>query len=241
MPTILLTAYSDAICMNEAIELGVDHYVLKPVDLGKLMQAIEKCSKRILERMAIQECQDERGKLITELQGALYRIKILTLEINGPVAVGHNAPQEVGNHKQPSESIFVSGRKVKAQQISDEDFQQRILAQLNKTVLPYLDLLRQEVKTDKSVEYIDLITAHLHSVGESFVQNLSDSNLKLTKREILIADLIRQGKSTIEIANLLGLMSRSVESYRNRIRKKLQLNNQKINLQQYLRSTFTAE
>ena len=135
----------------------------------------------------------------------------------------------------------LSFRKVKQQQNSDEDFQQRILAQLNKTVIPYLDLLRQDTKTDKSIEYIDLITAHLHSVGESFVQNLGDPNLKLTKREILIADLVRQGKNTIEIADLLGLMPRSVESYRNRIRKKLQINNQKISLQQYLRSTFTAE
>jgi PAS domain S-box-containing protein len=121
------------------------------------------------------------------------------------------------------------------------DIQQRVLSQLEKAVLPYIDLLRQSPMDDTGKEYLSIICDHLREVGATFIKKLSNPDLKLTKREILVADLVRQGKSTKEIAKLLNLQPPSVETYRNKIRKKLHINNKSIRLHQYLNVTFTAE
>lgn len=44
---IAVTAYSDTRYLLEAIEIGINRYVLKPVDFGKLFAAIEKCVETI--------------------------------------------------------------------------------------------------------------------------------------------------------------------------------------------------
>lgn len=127
------------------------------------------------------------------------------------------------------------------QKRTTEDIQQNILAQLEKTIFPYIRLLRKSTLNNIEIEYLDILTEHLYSLGTSFIKRLSNSNLRLTKKEILIADLVRQGKNTKDISRLLSLQPRSVEAYRNKIRKKLNINNKKVTLKQYLQSTFTCE
>lgn len=61
---------------------------------------------------------------------------------------------------------------------------------------------------------------------------------RLTQRERSIAARIRRGNSTKEIAEALDLSPRTVETYRDNIRKKLGIANKKINLKSYLSSVF---
>jgi GAF domain-containing protein len=56
----------------------------------------------------------------------------------------------------------------------------------------------------------------------------------LSPMEITVANLIRQGKGTKDIADLLKLSRRTVEVHRYSIRKKLQLEHTKMNLETYL-------
>ncbi len=121
-----------------------------------------------------------------------------------------------------------------------EEVQQCVLAQLEKAVLPYITLLRQDTSNDKGREYLDIITDHVQAVGAPFIKKLSSANLGLTKKEILVADMVRQGRKTKEIAELLNLKPPSVETYRNRIRKKMHLNKKNIRLYHYLNTTFTS-
>lgn len=51
-----------------------------------------------------------------------------------------------------------------------------------------------------------------------------------------MASLIKEGRTTKEIAEFLGIATSAVDSHRNNIRTKLGLNNKKVNLRSHLLS-----
>ncbi len=75
---VVTTAHSDVSSMLEAIDIGVDQYVIKPIETWKLLAALEKCAETVEYRRARQSYLDERERLIGELQGALAKVKLLS-------------------------------------------------------------------------------------------------------------------------------------------------------------------
>lgn len=75
----------------------------------------------------------------------------------------------------------------------------------------------------------------MHMVSP-FVTALSSRFLNLTPSEIRIAGLIKEGRASKEIADLLNLSVNTVLFHRYQIRCKLGLKNKKTNLQSYLKS-----
>jgi DNA-binding CsgD family transcriptional regulator len=80
--------------------------------------------------------------------------------------------------------------------------------------------------------------AAFQSLMDSFCRKLSDPSIGLTPKELLVADMVKQGKSSTEIAKLLNLTLRTIEVYRNIIRNKLKISGKKINLHSYLKGNF---
>ncbi|WP_267926904.1 PAS domain-containing protein [Desulfolithobacter dissulfuricans] len=117
--------------------------------------------------------------------------------------------------------------------------EQRIATNLQERILPYLELLRSKL-SEKDHYCLDIIATHIDTIGSSFIQDLKSPALNLTPREIQLADLVMQGRTNKEIADLLNISVRSVESYRYSLRKKLGLRNKKINLRTYLLSSFSS-
>jgi sigma-B regulation protein RsbU (phosphoserine phosphatase) len=78
IPVIVTTAYSETSYMISAIDAGVDQYVIKPIELEKLFAAIGKCAELIESRKAAKRYQEDRERLIGELQEALAKVKLLS-------------------------------------------------------------------------------------------------------------------------------------------------------------------
>lgn len=118
-----------------------------------------------------------------------------------------------------------------------ESIEEGIAIKLQDLVTPYLDLLRQSA-SDKQMETVSIIAAHMDSITRQFSPKARKIMLKLSPREIMIADLVRQGKTSQDISDLLHLSLRTVETYRNNLRKKLGINKKKISLRTFLLTDF---
>jgi len=62
----------------------------------------------------------------------------------------------------------------------------------------------------------------------------------LTPAEIQISNLIKQGKTTKEIADLLNLSDRTIETHRKNIRRKIGIRNKSENLRTHLLNIYNG-
>jgi len=117
-----------------------------------------------------------------------------------------------------------------------EDLKEQLLANLKEQVLPYLDKLKKTPLREVQIGYLQIAEAHLEEIASPFVHKLTSSFLNLTKKEIQIASLVKDGKTSKEIAGIMSSSQRVIEFHRENIRAKLGLKNKKGSLAMLLRS-----
>ncbi len=69
-----------------------------------------------------------------------------------------------------------------------------------------------------------------------FLQNLKSKYFNLTPREIEIANLVKEGRTTKEISAILGCSRQTIDFHRFNIRSKLGMRYKKANLRSHLLS-----
>ncbi|MEN6439731.1 MAG: LuxR C-terminal-related transcriptional regulator [Syntrophobacter sp.] len=128
--------------------------------------------------------------------------------------------------------------RVLLKQREDDKFEleEQVLTNLKKSVLPYIEKLKRTRLALKQEELIETIELHLDEIVSPFIRRLSSEHLRLTPAEIQVASLIRDGKATKEIAEVLGVSTSAIDFHRHRIRKKLGLTHNKANLRSHLLS-----
>ncbi|MFH1081182.1 MAG: PAS domain S-box protein [Pseudomonadota bacterium] len=115
-----------------------------------------------------------------------------------------------------------------------QEMEKMVISNISKLVLPYMEKLNRTPMTPIQTGYVEIIAANLNNVISPFLRTLVSVHLNFTPREIEVANLVREGKTAKEISCLLNLSVRSVEFHKDNIRKKLRLNNKKINLRAHL-------
>ncbi len=109
-----------------------------------------------------------------------------------------------------------------------------IVANVKDLVLPFLEKLSRSHLDEKQSVYVDIIQANISTIVSPFLRQIPMKFFDLTPTEIQIADLVRKDMTTKEIAQLLNASVKTIEAHRNRLRKKLGLTNQRIQLRDYL-------
>ena len=110
------------------------------------------------------------------------------------------------------------------------------MANFKGLVEPFFEKLKESRLTEDQKAYVNILESNLKDIISPFARHMSSQYLNLTPAEMQIANLIKQGKTTKDIANLLNLSTRTISFHRENIRNKLGLKNQKANLRSYLLS-----
>jgi len=121
----------------------------------------------------------------------------------------------------------------------DEDkieLEEKVLLNVKELTVSYLDKLKKSGLDERQMTYINIMESNLNDIVSPFLHGLSTKYLKLTPMEIQVANLVKQGKSSKEIAELVNLSARTIEFHRDNIRKKMGIKNKKVNLRTYLLS-----
>ena len=125
---------------------------------------------------------------------------------------------------------------LKRRELDKRALEEQVMYNVKKLIQPYLEKLQQKTSHQRRQAYLSIIETNLSDITNPFTRRLSIEFFGLTNAELKVANFIRQGKKTKEIADLLSITVRTVEAYRLSIRRKLRIQNQKVNLRTFLMS-----
>jgi DNA-binding CsgD family transcriptional regulator len=128
--------------------------------------------------------------------------------------------------------------KVLLKQREDDktDLEQKVIANVKEMVMPYVEKLKRVNLKPKDKTIVDIIESHLQDIISPMVQNLANASIILTPQEIQVATLVKDGKASKEIADILNVSETTIHFHRKNLRKKFGLSNSRTNLRSYLLS-----
>jgi len=238
---IILTGYGNLSSAINALRLEADDYLLKPCDPKKLVFRVRKC----LENMAIRknntnlqsqlvnrnrELEQTEKELIKARDELEEQIKKRTGEL---LLAKEELEKKTLNLEKMNTALQVLLEK---REEDRETLEENIILNVKKLILPVLEKLKANDNEELKDHLLDVLEANLNNIVSPFSSRLTSKSLNLTPAELEIANLIREGKTSKEIAGMRNLSSRTVETHRDNIRKKMGLKNSKQNLRTYLLS-----
>ncbi len=116
-----------------------------------------------------------------------------------------------------------------------EESGEQILLNVKEFLIPYAVELKNGPLTERQRNYLQLLESGLHEIISPFAQKLTSRYMHVTPREMQVANLVKEGKTSKEIAAILCTTERTVVAHRANLRKKLDLK-KKSNLRTYLLS-----
>ncbi|MBI4682591.1 MAG: helix-turn-helix transcriptional regulator [Nitrospirae bacterium] len=125
---------------------------------------------------------------------------------------------------------------LKQREQDHKDFENNMLSNIKYLIMPYLEKLKRGRDMSDELVNLSVIESNLKDIISPFASKLSFQYLDFTPKEIMVADLIKDGKQDKDIMEILNISLDTVKAHRKNIRKKLGINNAKINLRTKLLS-----
>jgi len=261
-PAVMVTGAGDETTAVEAMKLGAGDYIVKDAGGGylELMPAVvEKIlnSKRLEDAKEKAEC--EMRQAYENLEQQVYARTEELLQAN------HALKKEISERRR-AEALLREARKnlellveertaeleakttnleelnialkVLLQKREDDrrDLEDNFIHNVKNLILPHLEKLKNMELSARHKNYVEILESNIHQIASPMARQLSSSYFSLTPTEIRVASLIKRDRTTKEIAQTFHVSESAIIYHRHNIRKKLGLNNKKINLKTYLQS-----
>lgn len=113
-------------------------------------------------------------------------------------------------------------------------FEESIMENVKLLILPHIEKLKKCRLTPEQAAHVEILESAMASITSHFTMHLSSMLRGLTPTEIRIADLIKGGRTSKEIAQLLNTSENTVLFHRHNLRKKLNLKGRGSNLRSHL-------
>jgi len=110
---------------------------------------------------------------------------------------------------------------------------EQVHTNVERFISPLLSQIRMWCPPERE-KYLTMLEENLQEITSSFGKHISHKMLHLTQKEVEICNMIRKSLTSKEIARLQNVSPRTIETHRNRIRKKLEIDDPAINLATYL-------
>jgi DNA-binding NarL/FixJ family response regulator len=220
IPCMLITAVDDMKIANEAISMGIYGYIIKPITRPQLLISVANALRH--SRL---EARDRIYR--DELEGAV-REKTADL-----IKTTNDLEKQKIELNELNAALSVLLRKMEKEK---EAVEERLVENVTKSVLPYLEKLKSSHLSESQKLDLDIAEKNLRDIVSPFINKISSPFLNLTQSEIQVANLIKQGMSTKEIASAMNLSINTIMTHRAHIREKFDLKTKKESLYTYLSS-----
>lgn len=114
------------------------------------------------------------------------------------------------------------------------ELEEKVLFNVKELVEPYLKKLKMYPLDPRQETCVGILESNIEEIISPFSHRLSTKYSNLTHKETQVADLIRHGKNTKEIGELLDSTVWTIQFHRKSLRRKLGLKNKKANLKSHL-------
>jgi len=123
---------------------------------------------------------------------------------------------------------------LKQRENDKSDLERKVITNIKEMVLPYIEKLKRVHLKQKDKRIVEIIDSHLRDIISPMMHKLANANIILTPQEIQVASLVKDGKASKEIADILNVAETTVHFHRKNLRKKFGLSNSQTNLRSYL-------
>jgi DNA-binding CsgD family transcriptional regulator len=145
--------------------------------------------------------------------------------------------EKLFDQKQSLEEANIALKVLLKQREEDKmELEKKVLTNVKDLVMPYVEKLKNSRLRLKDRTLVEIIETHLNDVISPLLQSFANAKILLTPQEMQVASLVKDGKTSKEIASILNVSETTVNFHRKNLRVKFGLTNQKTNLRSYLLS-----
>jgi len=145
--------------------------------------------------------------------------------------------EELIDQKQSLEETNIAMKVLLRQREEDKlELEKKVLSNVKDLVLPYVEKLKNSRMNAKDRTLVDIIDTHLQDIISPLLQRFTNARILLTPQEMQVAALVKDGKTSKEIADVLNISETTVNFHRKNLRVKFGLRNKRTNLRSYLMS-----